>query len=940
MKLFTKLLSGILILLASQQGKTQVITWEPLFQIDTDSVTIVFDATQGNGALAGIAPPIYAHTGVITNLSTGPSNWRYVKAGWTTNLPAAQMLPLGNNLYRIGFRIREYYGVPETEQILQLAFVFRNSDGSVVGRDADASDIFMPVYQPGLYSTFTQPAIRPAYVNEGEDFNVRVQTSQDADINLFVNNVSVATADGVQQLDYVVSPSGTGQNWVKSVVSNGTTEVVDSFYYFTIPASNTAPLPVGVQDGINYIDETTATLVLYAPGKEFVFLLGSFNDWEVNEDYLLHRTPDGERYWITLNGLTPLQEYTFQYLVDGGINIGDPYSDKILHRFDDPYIPPTTYPDLIPFPTQVQGNVVSVLQTGQTPYEWQTTGYERPEQSNLVIYELLLRDFLGKHDYKTLTDTLDYLQNLGINAIELMPVMEFEGNISWGYNPMYFFAPDKYYGPKNDLKQFIDECHSRGIAVILDMVLNHAFGQCALIQLYPNINQNPYFNAVATHPFNVGYDFNHESPATQYFVDRVNRYWLEEYRFDGFRFDLSKGFTQTNSGNNVGAWSNYDASRIALLKRMADQLWLYDPEAYVILEHFAANSEEIELSDYGMMLWGNITHTYNEATMGYLGDSNFSNVSYINRGWSNPHLVGYMESHDEERNMYKNLTFGSQTNPDHNVRTLSVAIQRIQQAASFFYTVPGPKMLWQFGELGYDFSINYPSGTDASRTDPKPIRWDYFADPKRRNLYKTIKALNDLRQYPTFQTDDFTISASGYAKRIYLNHPEMNVAILGNFDVASANVSGSFQHTGTWYDYFSGEPLEVTNTSVTINMPPGMFHIFTDQPLPTPELEYPVGIGPNTESLADYELICSPNPVTHQADFRFNLPEQAQVTLSIYTMTGQLVKTVFSGLLSPGKQQVNWNTTDNGEKPVSSGNYLFRLEAGKYVETGQVSVIR
>ncbi len=939
MKLLNKLLFGVLILLATKVS-AQVITWEPLFPIDTDSVTIVFDASQGNGALEDVSPPIYAHTGVITNLSTGPSNWRYVKAGWTTNLPAAQMLSLGNNLYRIGFKIREYYGVPASEQILQLAFVFRNADGSIVGRAADAGDIFMPVYQPGLYSAFTQPAVRPAYVNEGENFNVRVQTSQNADINLLVNNISIATADNTQQLDYVITPSGTGQNWVKSIVNNGTTEVIDSFFYFTIPASNTAPLPAGIEDGITYIDETSATLVLYAPQKQFVFLVGSFNDWQVSEDYLLHRTPDGNRYWITLTGLTPQEEYTFQYLVDGAVRIGDPYSEKILHRFDDPYIFDDTYPDLIPFPTEVQGNVVSVLQTAQVPYEWQTTGYERPDQSNLVIYELLLRDFLGKHDFATLIDTLDYLQNLGINAIELMPIMEFEGNISWGYNPMYFFAPDKYYGPKNDVKQFIDECHSRGIAVILDMVLNHAFGQCALVQLYPNINENPYFNAVATHPFNVGYDFNHESLATQYFVDRVNRYWIEEFNFDGFRFDLSKGFTQTNSGSNVGAWGNYDASRVALLKRMADQIWLYEPGAYIILEHFAANNEEIELSNYGMMLWGNMTHTYNESTMGYLGDSNFSGVSYINRGWTYPHLIGYMESHDEERNMYKNFTFGNPSNPDHNVRTLSVALQRVQQASAFFYTVPGPKMLWQFGELGYDYSINYPSGTDASRTDPKPIRWDYFNDPKRRNLYKTVKALTDLRQYPTFQTNDFTLSTGGYAKRIYLNHSDMNAAILGNFDVVSANVSATFQHTGTWYDYFSGEPFEVTNTSVNINMAPGMFYIFTDQPLPTPELEYPVGIGPNTESQYEYGLKCTPNPVVEQAQISYQLPENAQVSLNIYTITGQHIKTVFSGFQTPDTYQYIWNTTDNQGKPVAAGNYLYRLEAGQYVETGQLSVIR
>lgn len=939
MKQLHRLVFAFLILLATI-AKAQVITWAPVFPLDSDSVTIVFDASQGNGALAGVAPPIYAHTGVITNLSTGPTNWRYVKAPWATNLPAAQLQPLGNNLYRIGFRIRDYYGVPASEQILQLAFVFRNANGTIVGRSADGSDIYMPVYQPGLYSAFTQPTAKPLFVNEGTPINIEVQTSQTADINLLINNTQVAEATATQALNYNTTASGSGVNWVKSVVNNGATQVLDSFFYFTIPSSNIAPLPPDVQDGINYIDDNTVTLVLFAPQKQFVFAIGSFNNWQISEDYLMHQTPDGNKYWITISGLTPQQEYTFQYLVDGNIRIGDPYCDKILHRFDDPFISASTYPDLIPFPTQAQGNIVSVLQTGQTPYNWQTTDYVRPPKENLVIYELLIRDFLGAHDYANLIDTLPYLQNLGINAIELMPIMEFEGNISWGYNPMYYFAPDKYYGPKNDLKRFIDECHARGIAVILDMVLNHSFGQCALFQLYPNVAQSPYYNVEATHPFNVGYDFNHESLATQYFVDRVNRYWLEEYRFDGYRFDLSKGFTQTNSGSNVGAWSNYDASRIALLKRMADQIWNFDPDAYVILEHFAANSEEIELSNYGMMLWGNIVHTYNEATMGYLGDSNFGSVSYKNRGWTYPHLIGYMESHDEERNMYKNLNFGSQFNAEHNVRNLSVALRRVQQASAFFYTVPGPKMLWQFGELGYDFSINYPTNTDASRTDPKPIRWDYAEHTQRYNLYKTIKALNDLRQYPTFQTTDFSISASGYAKRIYLNHPTMNAVVLGNFDVVTANVSSVFQHTGTWYDYFTGNPFEVNNTSVTFNMAPGMFYIFTSQPLPTPELTYPVGIGANTYSSYDYNLACAPNPVQTQTQIAYQLPHTAHVTLTVYTLMGQHVKTLHTGLQHPGKHQINWNTDNETGKQVAAGNYLIRLEAGSYVETGKITVIR
>ena len=194
--------------------------------------------------------------------------------------------------------------------------------------------------------------------------------------------------------------------------------------------------------------------------------------------------------------------------------------------------------------------------------------------------------------------------------LNLMPVNEFEGNESWGYNPSFYFAADKYYGPKNDLKRFIDECHKRDIAVILDIVLNHSYGRSSFVRLYssgdfgPPTEENPWYNVISPNPvFSWGYDFNHESEQTKQLVDRINKYWLEEYKFDGFRFDFTKGFT-----NTPGDGGSFDQSRINILKRMADNIWEVDSSAYVILEHFAPNSEEQVLSDYGMMIWGNLNN--------------------------------------------------------------------------------------------------------------------------------------------------------------------------------------------------------------------------------------------------------------------------------------------------------------------------------------------
>jgi len=257
-------------------------------------------------------------------------------------------------------------------------------------------------------------------------------------------------------------------------------------------------------------------------------------------------------------------------------------------------------------------------------------------------------------------------------------------------------ALDKYYGPPNEFKRFIDEAHKRGIAVIVDIVLNHAFGSNPLVRMWNDgefgspTNENPYLNRTAKHDFNVGYDFDHESPVTRRYSKRVMEYWLEEYNLDGYRFDLSKGFTQNNTLGDVGAWNQFDQSRIDIWFDYYNYIKSINPEAYVILEHFSDNSEEKVLADGGMMLWGNVNHEYNEASMGY--PSNLSGVLSSSRGFNFGHLVSYMESHDEQWLMFKNISFGN-SDGDYNVRSLPTALDRMELAGVFFFPLAGPRMM-------------------------------------------------------------------------------------------------------------------------------------------------------------------------------------------------------------------------------------------------------
>jgi 1,4-alpha-glucan branching enzyme len=592
------------------------------------------------------------------------------------------------------------------------------------------------------------------------------------------------------------------------------------------------PLPDGIADGINYISSTSITFSLYAPGKQNVYLIGDFNNWQTSSPYLMNLTPDSTRWWLTINNLIPQKEYIFQYLVNGSTRIADPYSEKISDPDNDQYITSATYPNMISYPTGKTTQIASVIQTAQTPYAWKDTVFQKPDKTDLVIYELLVRDFLSTHKYKTLADTLSYLKNLGVNAIELMPVAEFEGNESWGYNPSFHMAPDKYYGPREELKAFIDKAHSMGIVVLLDIVLNHVMGSSPLARLYWDASNNrpasnnPWLNPIPKHDYNVGNDFNHESAATQYYVDRVTSFWLTQYKVDGFRFDLSKGFTQNNTLGDVAGWGHYDQSRINLLERMANKIRMVKPDAYIILEHFADNDEETVLSNYGMLIWGNLNNGYLQSAMGWSDQSDISWGSYKARGWSQPNLITYMESHDEERMMYKNITWGNSSG-SYDVKDLHTALNRVKLASAFFYTIPGPKMLWQFGELGYDISINY-----NGRTGNKPIHWEYYTDTYRKEVYKVIAALTKLKRYPALRSSNFTLNAGGLWKSINISDPSMNVTVIGNFNVTSASGNPNFANTGKWYDYLGGDSIVVTNTSSSISLSPGEFHIYTTVKIP------------------------------------------------------------------------------------------------------------
>ena len=692
-------------------------------------------------------------------------------------------------------------------------------------------------------------------------------------------------------------------------------------------------MPADAHYGINTKPDGSVTFVLYDRDTrgnchKYCYIVGDWNGWERVSEAAMKRDEASGCWWISLSGFDPDKEYRFQYRLGTqsgtDVRISDPYTEIVYDQWNDKYI--SWAPE---FPEDARA-LVSAFKINRDEYNWQVEDFRIEDRKDLVIYEMHLRDFSPSGDLAGALERLDYISDLGVNAVELMPVQEFDGNDSWGYNPNHWFALDKAYGTREQYKQFIDECHKRGIAVLFDVVYNHTTGSHSWAKMWWDSSlsctaeNNPWFNMYPTHPYNVYHDLNHENQMVRQTVKESLGYLLEEYRVDGFRFDLTKGFTQTQTDPDVAKWGKYDQSRVDILEDYADYIHSVNPDAAVIFEHLSDWDEEKVLAEHDIQLWRNVNGEFRNAMSGSGG--NFSNI------WSTAPFggfVGYMESHDEERICYgatasaddvswgicgtltgwgsdadiamgsdgpfyvaKNVSFtatdmfkirgnsewndaynwgasskgfklpldkgyemtlgsssqdmavpaaGSydiyfcpdaatvwlmtpgkrpeepETGSDDDV--LALAMRRAGACAAFFLTVPGPKMIWQFGEIGYDYSINY-----NDRTGRKPVVTDkYMSQKERRELYDTYsKLLRFRRDNPRFFDQDakFSWTPSGTKKTILCSVDGKSFHVVGNF--GKQDISHTLP-AGDWKDWQSGETPEST-----ISLKPGQFRLFID----------------------------------------------------------------------------------------------------------------
>ncbi len=901
----------ILLLFLSCSSFSQVSWQGGITPEANQSGTILFDKT-GTG-LASYTGTIYAHTGVTLNGIA----WQNVISNWgNTNQPTLTLV--SGNIYKLDLAptLQNFYSVT-SGAISKINIVLRSASGTMQTTDLELN---VGAYQANLTAPIENST---TLLNSGQSLLITANnTNGNANYNLLANGISINTSIGATY-SYTDINITANKNYELQITQNGTI-YNKKFSAIINPGILSQALPNGLEIGINYnvSDATKATLVLEAPGKDYVYVAGSFNNWQPTLSYAMRKDPINGKFWLELNNLTSGTEYLYQYwVVDASpianspsiVKTADPCSTLVLSSYDDPWIPAGSYPNIPTYPNG-QNREITVLQTGQSSYNWQNTSFTKPNKDKLVIYEVLIRDFDSDRNYQDLIDKIEYFKNLGINAIELMPVMEFEGNESWGYNTAYHMALDKFYGTKNKLKEFVDLCHQNGIAVILDIAFNHAFGRNPMIRMWMNdpdgdgwgspSTENPYFNTVAKHSYSIGEDFNHASNFTKEYVKKTIKHWITEFKIDGFRWDLTKGFTQNCTSGDQTCTNNYQADRVAILKDYADYSWVLDPNHYVIFEHLGSDFEEQQWANYrldegkGIMMWGELYEPYKQLTLGYSTNGDITRMGHISRGFNGKRLIGYSESHDKDRLMYQAFTFGNSAGTAPVGGNLNNTLNRMANVGATSLLIPGPKMIWHFQELGMDDSIYAcENGTVNSESDTTPgdcklatkqqPQWveNWLTTSPRNTIYSDYAKFIKMKKNDPVFNGDYTISINGsnIKQRIYIYDNALpasqlkNVVILANYSVAAQSITADFPYTGTWYNLMDNTTTNVTATNMQITLGPGEYRIFGNQVSAALSND-------SFEAITKVELY--PNPSS--SAFQISLDAKK---VEIYSLTGQLIQT-------------------------------------------------
>lgn len=530
--------------------------------------------------------------------------------------------------------------------------------------------------------------------------------------------------------------------------------------------------PDGLMLGAVARGDGTCTFALYAPGKQQVALVGDFNDWNHSAD-LLNVTEDGV-WWIEKR--LDRGAYGYKFVVDG-TEIVDPYARRLSQ------------------------DATPQIVVGAEDYCWGDTGWDRPPFHDLVIYELHIGDFNAPFTFASVREKLPYLRDLGINAIELLPVMGFGGKPGWGYDPRFFFAPEQDYGTPEDLKALIDQAHQHGIAVILDVVFAHTAPDHPFTQLYP-LEESPWYgDNDMSEPNQFGFPkLDHTKPATKAFVRDIQNFWINEYHVDGFRYDYTLGI-----GYNM-------VDGVSYLTHSARESM---PNLYLIAEQSPEKPEMV--SENNLDAAWHVRFSY--AAKALLREGTYHDWDWNNgdqwlgvldayaQGYTSPaQMVNYLESHDEPRIVHEVMTAGM----DEEAARYKSAL-----GAILLLTAPGVPMLYHGQEWG--------EATEKT-TDHNPLHWELLDSDGGLGLkthYQTLIGLR--RDHGALRTSNIAIDHCSSESKTLVYHrwndqgDEVVVAL--NFASAEQQVDVPFPSGGRWRDVISGDELDADGTAGIVLAP-------------------------------------------------------------------------------------------------------------------------
>ncbi len=795
-------LMAILTLAVLPSHAKLVDTSPALLQESSHDIVLTYhaDSPLGNGGLKDLpeSTDVYAHIGVITSASTTTGDWRYTVTPWPesdgsnsqqANTPKNRLTYAGPNTYTLNIgSIRSYFGITDpNETVRYIAMVFRTADGRKEGKTSTGGDILVEVLPEGFQMTLESDA-PSLIINEAQSMNFTVNTTAAANLTLTANDERFASANAAMTLNGTYTINKAGNNTITATaVYDGKTYTKSLNVVYT-SSSQPEDYPGGIPKmGAVRNNDGSVTFCLAAPGKKSVMLVPSWNDYAPSADNMMkYQDYEGNRYfWTTVPGLDNDKWYPYYYIVDDTYKVADPYAHLILDCYSDNYIPSDVWPDMPKYPyDKLSGVMLAVYRGDIDDYDFDS--FTIPDHESLVVYEMLFRDFTGSEGVaegngtvRKAIEKIPYIKSLGFNAVELMPIMEFNGNNSWGYNTNFYMAPDKAYGSPTDYKDFINECHRQGIAVILDIVFNQSDGLHPWYQLYP-IESNPFYNRVAPHEFSVLNDWNQGNALVQQQWTDAVRYWMEAYNVDGYRFDLVKGLGDNESYAAAGGTNQYNQSRIDRMIRLHNVIKSVKPDGIHINEDLAGAEEEIALGNDGQIQWANINSASGQFTMGWDdGDNNLVRFLSANDGgrpWGS--TISYAESHDEERLGYKDAAYGIEAVKGQSLDNY----KRLGTLAAQMLLTPGPKMVWQFGEFGNEQTTKTTNG--VNNTDPKIVDWEvWLADPDRHYLMETYAALIGLRmENPEMFKQDARYMAFNFNSK-FTNRRYMRLGV-GNKEIA------------------------------------------------------------------------------------------------------------------------------------------------------------